>query len=100
MVRWRSTKKVIPATTRKESIHEQFDENKKENRADVPGPVQVLPRVEYKAYDMDSKVACIQAFLPLGLLYVQELLEEEVCMLAGGSLCAEISRVAWAAAWE
>ena len=32
---------------------------------------------------MDSKVECIRALIPLGLMHVQEVLEEEVCTWAG-----------------
>lgn len=38
---------------------------------------------QYEALDVASKVACIQALIPLGLMHVPEVLEEEVCLLAG-----------------
>ena len=47
------------------------------------GSVQVLRPEEYEAFDVNSKLECIQALIPLGLLRIQELLEEEVCTLAG-----------------
>ena len=47
------------------------------------GPVQLLRPDQYAAFDVDSKLACIQALIPLGLMRIQELLEEEVCTVAG-----------------
>ncbi len=46
-------------------------------------PVQLLRPDQYEAFDVDSKLACIQALIPLGLMRIHELLEEEVCTLAG-----------------
>ena len=47
------------------------------------GPVQVLRTDQYEAFDVNSKLECIQALIPLGLMRIHELLEEEVCTLAG-----------------
>jgi len=47
------------------------------------GPVRVLRSDQYEAFDVNSKLACIQALIPLGLMRIQELLEEEVCGWAG-----------------
>ena len=47
------------------------------------GPVPVIRADQYEAFDVDSKVECIRALIPLGLLHVQGVLEEEVCRLAG-----------------
>lgn len=47
------------------------------------GPVQVVRRTQYETFDVDSKMECIRALIPLGLMHVQEALEEEVCALAG-----------------
>ena len=47
------------------------------------GPVQVIRPEQYDAFDVDSKVECIRALIPLGLMHVQEVLETEVCTLAG-----------------
>ena len=38
---------------------------------------------QYEAFDVNSKVECIQALIPLGLMRIQELLEEEVYTVAG-----------------
>ena len=47
------------------------------------GPVEVLRAEQYEALEVNSKLACIQALIPLGLMRIHELLEEEVCELAG-----------------
>lgn len=47
------------------------------------GPGPVLRPDQYEAFDVDTKVECIRALIPLGLMHVHRLLEEEVCTLAG-----------------
>jgi len=47
------------------------------------GPAQVLRPEQYEAFDVATKVECIRALIPLGLLHVHALLEEEVCTSAG-----------------
>jgi hypothetical protein len=47
------------------------------------GDVKVLSREEYAEFDLDAKVEAIRALVPLGLLHVKELLDEEVKALAG-----------------
>jgi transposase-like protein len=47
------------------------------------GPVQVIRPDQYEAFDVDSKLECIRALIPLGLMHVQEVLEEEVYRWAG-----------------
>lgn len=47
------------------------------------GAPSVLRSDHYEAFDVDSKVECIRALIPLGLMHVQEVLETEVCTLAG-----------------
>ena len=47
------------------------------------GPVQVLRPEQYDGFDVETKVECIQALIPLGLMRIQELLEDEVRTLAG-----------------
>ncbi|MFB3115353.1 MAG: hypothetical protein ACE1ZW_05175 [Nitrospirales bacterium] len=47
------------------------------------GPAQVFRPDQYDAFDVETKLECIRALIPLGLLHVQALLEEEVCQLAG-----------------
>jgi putative transposase len=47
------------------------------------GAPSVLRSDHYEAFEVDSKVECIRALIPLGLMHVQEVLETEVCTLAG-----------------
>jgi putative transposase len=47
------------------------------------GEVQVLRREEYEGLDLNAKVEAIRSLIPLGLMHVQMLLEEEVEALAG-----------------
>ncbi len=47
------------------------------------GEVKVLSREEYAELDVDSKVEAIRALVPLGLMHVHELLDQEVTELAG-----------------
>ncbi len=47
------------------------------------GEVNVISREEYAGFDLDGKVEAIRALVPLGLLHVKEMLDEEVVALAG-----------------
>ena len=49
----------------------------------VLGEVQVVRRETYAAMDLDTKVELIRSLVPLGLMHVQLLLDEEVEALAG-----------------
>ncbi len=47
------------------------------------GEVRVLRREEYQGLDLNAKVELIRSLIPLGLMHVQLVLEEEVEALAG-----------------
>lgn len=47
------------------------------------GEVRVLQREEYQELELDAKVELIRGLIPLGLMHVRELLDEEVLALAG-----------------
>ncbi len=47
------------------------------------GEVEVVKREDYGELELDSKVEMIRALVPLGLMHVQELLDEQVKALAG-----------------
>ena len=49
----------------------------------VLGEVRVVRRSEYEGLDLDAKVELIRELIPLGLMHIQELLEDEVTALAG-----------------
>jgi transposase-like protein len=46
--------------------------------------IQIVERERYEKLDLDAKVALIQELIPLGLMHVAEVLNEEVESLAGG----------------
>jgi len=56
---------------------------KKRKKSRRLGSVHVIRREEYAEFDVDSKVEMIRALVPLGLMHVQELLDDEVTELAG-----------------
>src|SRR5881296_1065164 len=47
------------------------------------GEVRVLRREEYRGLELNAKVELIRSLIPLGLMHVQMLLEDEVEALAG-----------------
>ena len=47
------------------------------------GEVEVVDRGEYGDLDLDAKIELIRSLVPLGLMHVKELLDEEVEVLAG-----------------
>ena len=62
------------------SLLRRVKERKKSRRL---GEVEVMEREEYGELEVDSKVEMIRALVPLGLMHVQELLDDEVRALAG-----------------
>ncbi len=62
------------------SLTETKKRSKKTKRL---GPVRLIRPEQYDGFDVETKVECIRALIPLGLLRIHELLEEEVCTLAG-----------------
>jgi len=57
------------------------------------GPVRVLRPEQYVDFDVETKVECIQALIPLGLMRIHELLEDEVRALAGSKYTRKASRL-------
>ena len=47
------------------------------------GAVDVIDREGYAELEVDAKVELIRSVVPLGLLHIEELLDEEVTALAG-----------------
>ena len=47
------------------------------------GRVDIMRREDYADLELDAKVELIRSLVPLGLLHVEELLDEEVTALAG-----------------
>ena len=47
------------------------------------GAVDVIDREGYAELEVDAKVELIRSLIPLGLMHIEELLDEEVTALAG-----------------
>ena len=47
------------------------------------GPVEIIRREDYADLALDAKVELIRSLVPLGLMHVEELLDEELTALAG-----------------
>ena len=47
------------------------------------GPVDVIRREDYGDLEVDAKVELIRSLIPLGLMHVEEMLDDEVTALAG-----------------
>ena len=56
---------------------------RKRKKARRLGRVDVMRREDYAELDLDPKVELIRSLVPLGLMHVEELLDEEVTALAG-----------------
>jgi transposase-like protein len=62
---------------------------RKRKRKRCLGEVRVLRREEYEGLDVNAKVEAIRSLIPLGLMHVQMLLDEEVEALAGARYARE-----------
>jgi len=56
---------------------------KKRKKSRRLGKVEIIRREEYVEFELDAKVEAIRALVPLGLMHVAELLDDEVSALAG-----------------
>ena len=56
------------------------------------GAVDVIDRAEYAALEVDAKVELIRSLVPLGLMHIEELLDDEVTALAGSLLAPTVQR--------
>ena len=56
---------------------------KKRKKGRTLGGVDVIDREEYAELEVDAKVALIRSLVPLGLMHIEELLDEEVTALSG-----------------
>ena len=56
---------------------------RKRKKGHTVGAVDVIDREEYAELEVDAKVALIRSWVPLGLMHIEELLDEEVTALAG-----------------
>ena len=72
---------VITAEERSRSMDSVLGRVRK--RKQRLGEVEVVAREEYAGLDLDAKVELIRGLIPLGLMHVHELLDDEVVALAG-----------------
>ena len=56
---------------------------RKRKKGRTLGPVDIIRREEYADLELDAKVELIRSLVPLGLLHVHEVLDQEVTALAG-----------------
>ena len=56
---------------------------RKRKKGHTLGAVDVIDREEYAELEVAAKVALIRSLVPLGLMHIEELLDEEVTALAG-----------------
>ena len=56
---------------------------RKRKKSRTLGAVDVIDRAEYADLEVDAKVEVIRSLVPLGLMHIEELLDEEVTALAG-----------------
>jgi len=65
------------------SLLRSVKKSKKRRKSRRLGEVDIVRREEYEELELDSKVEMIRALVPLGLMHIHELLDEEVTALAG-----------------
>ena len=56
---------------------------RKRKKSRTLGPVDVIRREDYGDLELDAKVELIRSLVPLGLMHVEEILDDEVTALAG-----------------
>ena len=56
---------------------------KKRKKSRRLGEVNIISREEYDEYDVNAKVELIRSLVPMGLMHLQEMLDDEVRELAG-----------------
>ena len=56
---------------------------RKRKKGRTLGPVEIIRREDYADLELDARVELIRSLVPLGLMHVEELLDEEVTALAG-----------------
>ena len=56
---------------------------KKRKKSRCLGEPNVISREEYREFELDARVELIRALVPIGLMHVGEMLDDEVTELAG-----------------
>jgi len=80
---WNWFNREMVRRTRKEPLMGRVTEEGKIRKSRVLGTMEVLEPEEYEGLSVNGKVELIQQLIPLGLMYVNELLQSEVKELAG-----------------
>ena len=73
---------------------------RKRKKGRTLGAVDVIDREEYAELEVDAKVELIRSLVPLGLMHIEELLDEEVTALAGECYARKDPSVARAPSWQ
>ena len=69
---------------------------RKRKKGRTLGAVDVIDREGYAELEVDAKVELIRSLIPLGLMHIEELLDEEVTALAGERYAAKTRQSAGA----
>ena len=73
---------------------------RKRKKGRTLGPVKIIRREDYSDLELDAKVELIRSLVPLGLMHVEELLDEEVTALAGERYARKDASVRRAPSWQ
>ena len=73
---------------------------KKRKKGRTLGGVDVIDREEYAELEVDAKVELIRSLVPLGLMHIEELLDEEVTALGWRALRAQRPVSRRAPSWQ
>ena len=73
---------------------------RKRKKGRTLGAVDVIDREGYAELEVDAKVELIRSLIPLGLLHIEELLDEEVTALAGERYARKDPSVGGRRHWE
>ena len=73
---------------------------RKRKKGRTLGAVDIIDRAEYAELEVDAKVELIRSLVPLGLMHIEELLDEEVTALAGERYARKDPRSRRAPAWQ
>ena len=73
---------------------------RKRTKGRTLGAVDVIDREGYAELEVDAKVELIRSLVPLGLLHIEELLDEEVTSLAGERYARKDASVGGAPSWQ
>ena len=73
---------------------------RKRKKGRTLGAVDVIDREEYAELEVNAKVELIRSLVPLGLMHIEELLDEEVTALAGERYARKAPSVGGRRLWQ